>query len=207
MLRRAARSAFTWLLSLCFAAALGAAPVELSEGLWYARSADIADLPADADAVIDLRYALAPEEAPAWLNTASSRAQVVLLAGATASTWGADLESRPARMLLMSPADQADGADLQVSVSAAANEAAVAAINDGYDVSLLALPVVAKRRFDESALVRHHNGDDAESTEPAPTEDTTVEVAEPETPAAAPTDPMLERAVQVLQGLAALQRR
>ncbi|WP_221032985.1 hypothetical protein [Actomonas aquatica] len=202
------RSARLTALAVTVAATFAtAAPTELATGLFYARGADITQVDPDTAAVLDLRLTPAPASAPAWATTTDQAPKVVLLAGPASTAWANLLTDRAPRVLLLGPTTEPTSAfDLHVAVLPDEISASIAAIEtDGADLTALALPTVAKRRFDEAALLRHHNGDDEDEAEDSPAE--TAEEAETETTtdgSATPTDPMLERAAQVLLGLQAL---
>ncbi len=192
--------------AILLAALTRGAPVDLGHGLVYTDAESAAELAATQRAVIDLRFVPADIDVPAVVTSPVPSAKVVLLAGPSAASWIERLAARAPTLLLLAPADAGLASDLTVAVSAAEVREAVDAIAAGTDLVALTRPPVDKERFDESALVRHHNGDlpadSADSAEDVPDD------APDETPAKAttPTDPMLQRAVQVLLGLKALGR-
>ncbi len=196
--------AFALVLAVGSGSWLAAAPVDLGDDLVYVRGDEVAALSPARRAIIDLRFTPAPAAAPAWATTASPAPKVVLLAGDSARAWAERLTNRAPRVLLLVPVHSPASGDLTIPVSPAAVAGAVAAIDGGVDVPALARPPVEKRRFDESALVRHHNGDSSvldEVINEARTEADADEAAAGDAPLA---DPMLQRAVQVIRGLRAL---
>ena len=196
------RRLVAWVLLLGGARLLAVEPVDIAEGIFYFRGTTAITDVAPANAVVDLRFVPPPALPPPWVKTAAQPV-IVLLAGEDVPAWLALLEGRSAPVLLLGPTGTGPGLDLEVSVPAEPLGQVVAAIDAGTDVVALSQPVVAKRRFDEAALVRHHNGDEDETDAAASSDDENDDVE----PSAPPLrDPMLERAVQVIQGLRALGR-
>lgn len=194
-------------------------PVVLTARIHYAQATPAAfgTHSTSAAQILDLRGQTVPADLAAWARAPGPLRLVLLDASATAAAADA-LAHRAGNVLTLSPTAAAIPGDLTVGVTPAEVSASVAAIAAGADIKVLALPTIEKRRFDESALVRRRHGDD-ETSGPAP------EPADPEAPAppaaadpdptntdttkpppAPPNDPMLRRAVEVIQGLQALGR-
>jgi len=134
------------------------------------------------------------------LFTETHPLSVVLLRSTSDPAWFAALADRSHRVILVSPIGTSPISDVSVAVTTDEVSAAIQAIETGVDLASLALPEIAKRRFDEAALVRRHSGkNDPASSLNGPVE--TNEAPVPPTP-----DLMLQRAVQILQGLEALGR-
>ena len=169
----------------------------------YVSAAEIAPLmpwPSTA-CVVDARgIDPPPKDSPlfAWLQTASAP-RVILLDRATGQQWIEVSESFDTRVITLAPHNAAFTADISMDLPVDANADAVTAIANGASLIELALPEVAKRRFDEARLVRRHNGDDAEDDTELPETENSDDATPP-----APTDPLLVRATQILLGLQVL---
>jgi|GEM_PF-1732422 len=128
---------------------------------------------------------------------------VVLLRSTSDPAWFTALADRSHRVILVSPIGTSSVSDVSVVVTTDEVSSAVQAIETGADLASLALPEIAKRRFDEAALVRRHSG----TNDPASALNGPVEAETDDAAPVAPTpDLMLQRAVQILQGLEALGR-
>ncbi|MCF3652151.1 hypothetical protein [Synoicihabitans lomoniglobus] len=153
--------------------------------------------------VIDLRHrepgALV---SPATLSE-SGTLRIVLVGAAHAADWCTALAPRAADVLIIGPSHANAPLDLTVKMSDDAITAALQALADGMTAAELAIPAITKTRYDESALVQRHLG---QPTEPDDATDTRASDDGAETPPSVITDPILERAVQVIQGLRALKR-
>ena len=191
-----------FLLLLGSARIVAAETVELADGLTYLRGPVAVADSAPANSIVDLRFITATGLPPPWVK-AATHPTIILLAGEDVPAWLTLLDGRSPPVLLLGPKGTAAGLDLEIVVSAEQLGQVVAAIDDGADVAVLAQPIVAKRRFDEAALVRIHNGEeDTNDSEDAPADDET----DKKPVQATLSDPMLERAVQVLLGLRVLGR-
>ncbi len=178
-------------------------PVEVAEGIDYVRIGQAATAVASRPTVFDARLQPAPTATPAWA-TATGPTCIVMVDGEHAATWAQRLTARAANILLLAPTDAGTVADLTVSIGPAGVQRAVTAIEAGADLPTLAVPAIEKQRFDEASLIRRRQGDNTEAPNATPATtapDETDRDAEPPV-----SDPMLQRAVQVLQGLRVLGR-
>lgn len=193
-------------LTLAVAVTWAAAPPrELLPDLTYVPLAALAtaQLPADRARVIDARVtttAKSAAELTAWL-TDPTASTLVLLDDQPPAWLTAVLITRPKRLLTLAARDYASPlADITVATSRAADQAAHDALADpasGLDVLLSRN--APKRRFDEVALVEARSGNDPTRRPSPPTPETTSATSPP-------TDLVLQRAVQIYQGLRALGR-
>lgn len=188
-----------------------AAPItrDLGQGLPYFRSGSLpADLPADAVAtpkgcVLDLRYAQGESDSgaalAAWLKRrATPRTPVLVLANAATA---------PALRAVLGPHDPAGGVivigvagadfapDLEVAMSAADERRAYDALAEGVSLAVLLTDNPDKVRNDEASLSKDRL---AEASADA--------VTEAKKPAPPPVDAVLQRAVHIHRGWAALKK-
>ena len=212
-----------WLLLATAVAAAPAPTVDLGQNLSYLR---LRRLPADAPAltaawlapalVVDLRYP-AVEGAPAipaGLPARPRHAPLFVLVGpATPADAVAALRAAaPALITLGLPAPGVTP-DLVLAVDPAADRRAYDALDAGTALDALINVKIAKERFDEAALAREHEQDQAGTPPPdRPAATPAAAPAAPATPAAAPAPPpppvdvVLQRAVQLHRALLALGR-
>jgi hypothetical protein len=189
------------------------APEALAPGIVYTQKLALTP-PAEIFGIVyDLRELDPPPELPALaahLSQPSAPLSVVLLNANTDPTVIDAFTNRSHRVIVLSPIGSRTAPDVLVPVTAEEIATALDAIRSGADLASLASPEIAKSRFDEASLVRRHNG----TEEPVPTRSadsapSTVqaddETAGDET-SPTPPDLMLQRAVQILQGLRALGR-
>jgi hypothetical protein len=201
-MRRLLRPLFLGLVIISTAAA---AVRDLQPDLAYVPLAELAtaNLPADRARILDAR-ASSTAEPSAELTTslAAPSAPTLLLLDDQPPAWlVATLATRPKRLLTLAARDYASPlADITVDTPRDADQAARDALADpatGLDVLLSRN--AAKRRFDEAALVEARSGNGPTRRPSSPTPATTSETPPP-------TDLVLERAVQIYQGLRALGR-
>ena len=172
---------------------------------WIYRTADVtSELPPPAEGMVyDLRASEWSPELQRHIDLISADTRplaVVLLRASSDPRWFDSWSHRSHRVILLAPLGTSPAPDISVPVTAEEVSTALEAINSGVDLASLASPAIAKRRFDEAALVRHHNGE-------TPTRSDEEEAdAEADAEAPIPPDLMLQRAVQILQGLHALGR-
>lgn len=194
------------LLTLAITAAWGAAtPRELLPDLAYVPLAALAtaQLPADRARVIDARATTTEKpaaELTAWLSNPAAPT-LVLLDNQPPAWLTAALTTRPKRLLTLAARDYASPlADITVDTPRDADQAACAALADpATSLDGLLSRNATKRRFDEAALFEARSGSGPSSRPASPTPETTSE-----TPPS--TDLVLQRAVQIYQGLRALGR-
>ena len=204
--------------ALAFGLGLGRAapsdqPAPLAPGIIYAQDFSVSDPPETQGIVYDFRTTPPEPEGIArasQLTSDSAPLSVVLLGTDITPETAAAFAARSHRVILLAPIGSDANPDVAVPVTPAEVSAAVEAIRSGADLANQASPEIAKRRFDEATLVRRHHGTaDPERTPPTPAAPSPV-VAETEDPEATVSPPhpdlMLQRAVQILQGLHALGR-
>jgi len=203
---------------LAFAAAAcalaGAAPAaaparDLGLGLSYYRLHDVpADLPAPAAArggpcVLDVRFAKSAGAGAAalraWVQAhASARAPVFVLEneGTSHELRAALGGSAAAGLIVLAPAAEGLAADITVQVSADDDRRAYELAEKGASLDSLLADNPEKPRVDEEYLEKEHLSDadapDAAAGRPSPP--------------SPPTDPLLQRAVQLHRGLVALKK-
>ena len=207
-----------FLFALVFGLGLGRAessdqPTILAPGIIYTQDLAVSAPPETHGIVYDFRTTPPEPERVAsasQLNSDSAPLSVVLLGPDIAPETALAFAARSPRVILLAPIGSGANPDVTVPVTPAEVSAAVEAIRSGADLANQASPEIAKRRFDEATLVRrHHGATDPERTPSAPAASPPApgESAEAE-PAAPPVPPdlMLQRAVQILQGLHALGR-
>lgn len=180
---------------------------ELAQGLFYTRDIAPTPPPAAQGIVYDLRAVTWDEHYRSSVDQISAPGRplaVVLLCADQETGWLNALAQRSHRVITLAPIGANFSPDVAVPVTAAEVSSALAAIRDGADLAELASPEIAKRRFDEAALVRRHNG----APPTPPPADEIADDHEPTPPSAANITPdlMLQRAGQILQGLKALGR-
>ena len=189
---------------------------ELASGLVYLRPTaqlESIRLPAETPAVvIDLRQvAPADTDAVNALLTAvkpgSASPHRLILALVTPHTAPA-LRSRLAhlpRCLTIGRSSPDFRADIVVAATAEADRHALAALAEGTSPEKLISEHLNKPRYDESALVREHNGEPEGTAKKAPVEPTSDKVT-PLEPSSEATDAVLLRAVHIYLGLVALKK-
>ena len=181
-------------------------PSVLADGIFYTQDLSLSPPLAAQGMVYDLRQATplpAKLAAATKLSETTETLSVVLLNSDAHDDWFNALAARSHQVLLLAPLGTDPLPDISVPVTTDEIAAALSAITDGADLASLASPEIAKRRFDEARLVRHHNGEEEPPVESYETPD--EEPAE-DNPASLPPDLMLQRAVQILSGLNALGR-
>lgn len=210
-----------WLTLACLGAGQAFAARSLLPGLDYVTLAESAQLEASDHAiVIDARYPAAvepPADAEAWLR---STLPILVLLGPESPEWLlAQLQANPsARRLTFAAKAAGLPVDLEIDTPLTDDRAAAARITGCTEVQWATLlgRDLQKRRFDEAALIRETSGEasdepppepDAEPSEEEPADDEDTADADAEKPAEtiAP-DLVLQRAVQVYEGLRALKR-
>lgn len=204
-----ARLALATLAVCALAQAAAAATLirDLGQGLTYYRVHEIPqDQPSASRAgacVLDLRYAKSDEMGAsalrAWVSfNASVQAPVFVLENAqTDPALLAVFASRgPAGMLVLAPASARLGPQISVIVSPEDDRKAYDALEKGADVRTLLSDYPDKPRIDEAYLEKEHIAD---SDAPEVPTDKPL-------PARPTVDAMLQRAVQLHQGLLALKR-
>lgn len=185
-------------LTLAFVATARAA--DLAPGLVYVRSSDataIAKALESGSVVLDLRTVTEPV---APLRVPRTRVLLVLISPATpaANLPGAITFGRAA------PGFKTD---IAVTVTAEADDKAVAALASGTEPEKLIVENGDKPRFDESLLVREHAAGAEPSTPPDPAAKPADAPKPADTVAPPPVvDAVLQRAVQVYRGLVALKK-
>jgi hypothetical protein len=180
---------------------------ELAPGLFYTREIAPTPPPAAHGVVYDFRDTDWDESFRSSLDEISAYNRplaVVLLRTDPAAGWLDALAGRSHRVITLAPIGAPSSPDVAVPATTAEVASALAAIRGGADLADLASPEIAKRRFDEAALVRRHNGA-APSDPPAAAADNDDETTSPSEAEITP-DLMLQRALQILQGLNALGR-
>jgi len=216
-------------VAACDAGTAPAATVDLGQNLTYLR---LRSLPADAPAltaawlapalVVDLRYP-AVEGAPAFPAGLPARPRTAPLFVLTGPGTPADALAalRAAAPALITLGLRAPGVapDLVLAVDPAADRRAYDALDAGTALDALINVKIAKERFDEAALAREHQQDQAGTPAPNPppaAPAAPAPAAAPSAPAAAPAaapapppppvDVVLQRAVQLHRALLALGR-
>lgn len=207
------------LLALAMLAARAAEVRDLGEGLGYLRLRDIDgeafSVPA-GPLVVDLRQATQAGSAGVdrlrgLLGTPGVR--FVLVSESTAPTVVTFLQTRAPTVLTIGGIGASD-TDIRVSVSAEDDRRAFAALEQGASLADLATPSLVKARRDEAAILRARrtgnrppDGPPSPTGPPAGATPPTPPAAPAEAaPAPAPSDPVLQRAVQLHRGLRALKR-
>ena len=190
---------------------------DLGEGLGYLRLRDVDgeafSVPA-GPLVIDLRQATQAgsggiDRLRGLLGLPSVR--FVLISDATAPSITTFLETRAPTVLTLGGLG-APETDIRVSVSAEDDRKAFDALDQGASLTDLVTPPLVKARRDEAAILRARRAGNRPPDGPPPpaTPQTPAAPASPaaiETPAATPpSDPVLQRAVQLHRGLRALKR-
>jgi len=183
----------------------GREPADLGQGLSYIRVESLpTDLPASPTlkaVVLDLRYITGDETAAsaltAWLRSRAGAPTLVLANPETSAPLRQALltDRLPAGTLTLGRSGDGFAPDIAIAVTADADQAAWAALTAATDPNTLVTDNLGKVRNDEAAIVRRHqNGrtDEAESEIDSPVS------------APAPTDRVLQRAVQLHRGLIAL---
>jgi hypothetical protein len=152
--------------------------------------------------IVDLRHRAPDTFAATSAIEEPGTLRIILLSGEHATDWSHALATRAADVLIIGPAEADAPLDLTVNMPDDAITTALRAMAEGTLPATLALPAITKRRFDESALVQRHHGDTIDADDSGDTAGKTDAV--PAKPVV--TDAMLERAVQIIQGLRALKR-
>ena len=207
------------LLALGICRAAPAPAVDLGQNLTYLR---LRSLPADAPAltaawlapalVVDLRYP-AVEGSPAIPAGLPSRPRhaplfVLVGPGTPADALAALRAAAPAQITLGLPAPGVTP-DLVLAVDPAADRRAYDALEAGAGLDALINVKIAKERFDEAALAREHEQDQAGNPPPDLPPAAPAAPAAPATapaPPPPPVDVVLQRAVQLHRALLALGR-
>lgn len=159
-------------------------------------------------AVVDLRFLTAESPAIEALSRALAATpprqgtlRVLLVNTETAPALRQALTPAP-RQLVLGPAREGLRVDLAIKAAAEEERRAFEALAAGTAAEKLISNNAEKRRFDEAALMRTHNGDgslpDPSEDPPAPSEDQKTEAAPLEPP---PFDAVLQRAVQLHRAL------
>lgn len=201
---------------------------DLGEGLGYVRIAqlDTAVVPPPARAlVIDLRQATftapaAVEKLKALLAT-DGPPRFVLVSATTPPALLALLDARAPAVLTLGAASPALSPDIAVGTTPEEDRRAYEALVKGAPLAAVVRPSVEKERYDEAAMMRDHaNGvpvpdspppvdaaAPAPAAPPAPAAEATPgEGADKAKPAPPPVDAVLQRAMQIYQGLKALKK-
>lgn len=178
---------------------------ELAEGIFYTQDVTRDPPPSTTGMVYDLRDSVWTDDNPRHfqaLFAESHPLSVVLLRSTAPAEWFNALADRSHRVILVTPISPHRAPDVAVPVTPDEVSAALHEIASGTDIASLALPEIAKRRFDEAVLVSRHRGsNDSVPSPDEPVESESLEANSPPIP-----DLMLQRAVQILQGLEALGR-
>lgn len=207
---------------------IAAAPQDLGEGLSYARITDLAKDSADLHAalgkeaaIIDLRNATGTPDALAQLArdlnqpaTGAHAIRLILINPTTAADVVAAVSVPHPRQLTIGPKSPALQPDVAVSTTVEQDRDAYTAGLEGTPIEKLTNGNPEKRRFDEAALARTHNGaaaaaesqiPDGEDADPEP-----PKAPPPPAPAAAPVagprDLVLARAIQIHRALLAVKK-
>ncbi len=176
---------------------------ELAESVYYSRDLASPPPPPAIGMVYDLRttpWSSDQTRAVKLISAETRPLAAVLLRSDSDQGWFDALAQRSHRVILLAPIGTTPAPDVAIPVTATEVATALAAITSGMDLYTLATPAITKRRFDEAELVRRHQGDHAA---PPDATDEGSSAVPADTP---PPDLMLQRAVQILQGLSALGR-
>jgi hypothetical protein len=184
-------------------------PVDLGQGLAYYRVHELpSDLPSPKSGrpgpcVLDLRFARADELAASALNAwvkfnASAHAPIFILENSetSASLRASFPGNGPVGVVVVAPVSDKVSPDISVQVAAAVDRLAYDAVEKGTLIGSLLRDNPDKPRIDEAYLEKEHLADseapDIESDKPSPPSPL--------------VDAVLQRAVQLHQGLLALKR-
>jgi hypothetical protein len=184
-------------------------PVDLGQGLAYFRVHELpTDLPSPTSGrpgacVLDLRFAKADELAASALNAwvkfnASAHTPIFILENAETSPalLASFPGSGPTGVLVVAPVSDKVAPDFAVQVPAAVDRRAYDAVENGVPIGSLLHDNPDKPRIDEAYLEKEHLADseapDIESDKPSPPSPL--------------VDAVLQRAVQLHEGLLALKR-
>jgi hypothetical protein len=190
-------------VACCVLLALGitlrAAP--LAPGLAYVRpeTENAAKSLAAGSVIIDLREVTDPTSANTLLATLATpvparRITLVLLSPETPLLLRQRVATLP-RCITIGRVDEALKTDISVATPPDADLASVKTLGSGSAPETLVIANTDKPRFDESTLVREHQSGQIEETPSAETTDA---------PAKPAVDAVLQRAVQIYEGLVAL---
>ncbi|MCC5023677.1 MAG: hypothetical protein J6386_13235 [Candidatus Synoicihabitans palmerolidicus] len=136
--------------------------VKILPGILYHRGVSSRPLPTSCWAeIIDLRFQTTAASVP---TVSSDTMKIVLLDSSPSIDWTIRLPSS-ARLITLAPVGTTPQPDVTIQVTSEELRNAVEAIDSGVDVVAMAKPAIEKARFDESSLVRRHNGEvDSEAT-------------------------------------------